>query len=61
LHQLGNVPLGKSELEETALKLLRNSDALREELLKASEQVRTRFSWDALAAQYEGLLKALCR
>jgi glycosyltransferase involved in cell wall biosynthesis len=51
----------ESELEEIALKLLRHSGALREKLLKASEQVRTRFSWDALAAQYEGLLKALCR
>jgi glycosyltransferase involved in cell wall biosynthesis len=51
----------ESELEELALKLLPLGDAQREELLKASEQVRTRFSWDALAAQYEGLLKTLCR
>jgi glycosyltransferase involved in cell wall biosynthesis len=51
----------ESELEEIALKLLRHSDALREEHLKASEHVRNKFSWDTLAAQYEELLKALCR
>ena len=50
----------ESELEKLVLEALRLNDAMKAELVKASEEVRARFSWDALAAKYENLLETLC-
>jgi hypothetical protein len=51
----------KELLEIIVIQRALRTDTLREELLEASEQVRTSVPWDTPAIQYEGPLKVLCR
>ena len=49
------------ELGELIPKALKLYDASKSELIRASEKIRTEFSWNTLANRYEQLIESLCR
>jgi len=51
----------QEELERETIELIRSYEARKPELVRASQEIRDRFSWEKTAMQYEEVLKGLCK
>lgn len=51
----------QEELERETIELVRSYEGRRPELIKASQDVRDRFSWEKTATQYERVVMGLCK
>ncbi len=49
-----------NEIKKIIISLLRSYDTYKQELNRASKEIRSRFSWDKIADIYEELMKSLC-